>query len=419
MFGKIRSMFWKEQGSKPSEPAGSVSSIVVSAEALKNVASEPGALVYSVVDFVNAMLQQGRYRVDELPAEAMQAYQCDYYLAQILNGGHSQYIHNSRQYQGNYELTSAGLAAMGAAEYAGIFQEMQEWMLENPVEAKSQTGFTGGRAEALDSLDRRFYALNTTTPMLEVSGSWIASLKHLRAVSEADLPRVYAEMAALNPHLNARQMAARVGQIRHFLSDTMLLGFGYAANVGETARPVVAIGNGAYYDVQGQQKMAFVVNAVSRTNYFGVLDDEGAALYERIEHENPKAPAMDDSEGWKKANADGFFSKFKPPEVGAKVAHVTNAQIEAAAELCASFDAAAAVDLLLRSLNPDPGLTYASFDTSVEHDAQTVVILTVLTDREVLNAYIRSDGAMLFRGREVLAKVGRAQIREHAAFVNS
>ena len=91
-------------------------------------------LTEAIVSYVNDMQQVGVYAARELPAKAMQAYHADYYLAEVNNGGHSQFIHNSGE--ALWPTVSAdalaGLAAMGAAAQHKILTEAVAWVAANP-----------------------------------------------------------------------------------------------------------------------------------------------------------------------------------------------------------------------------------------------------------------------------------------------
>src|SRR5262245_18231912 len=91
-------------------------------------ARQPGqehVLVKAVVDFVNAMMSLGLYTRFEIPAKAVQAYHADYYLAQVNNGGHGQFISNCRD---NLRFAvpdiRAGLGGMKADTHLPIFEEL-------------------------------------------------------------------------------------------------------------------------------------------------------------------------------------------------------------------------------------------------------------------------------------------------------
>ncbi len=112
----------------------------------------------AIVDYVNDVQQAGVFARHEMPAKAMQAYHADYYLAQVNNGGHSQFIGNSGELLRTITADAlAGLEAMGARTQHQILIEMAAWAVANPADAGAQDGFSV-RAEPLDGLDKRFYA---------------------------------------------------------------------------------------------------------------------------------------------------------------------------------------------------------------------------------------------------------------------
>lgn len=418
MFSKLKSIF-SAKGSKPSDPAGKVTSIFVAQEAVDQVNTEPYALVQSVIDYVNAMTQQGKYWLMELPEQAVQAYYCDYYLAQVNNGGHSQFIHNSAMR--DFELTSIdqGLQAMGAYDAHKIFADMMAWANANPQETAAQTGFTGGRAEYLDQLDKRFYALEKDQPMITHSGRWLAQLDNLTVVPKSELGRVIGETAKLNPHLHAREMAVRASQIQHFLTDGLHGAFGYAANRAPDTLPVHALGAGSYYDIDGKQEMAFGVGVIGE-NLFGVRDDDGVRLYTRIEPDNPKID-RNDPEDMKAALSDGRMAAFKAPEVGPLRISIPQSELAQAAQVVDQLEVAAALDLLLRFVTPEPKLTHCSVAVFTQGSDQDdpLIKLLVLADSDIWAAVDLPKGAALLKGDERIAQVARNDISAHAKYVKS
>lgn len=157
---------------------GRLTTVVVPRDALEAARELEKAeyLTGAVVDYVNEVQRAGVYTRHELPAVAMQAYHADYYLAQVYNGGHSQFIGNT----GPAQLpTTAGdalaaLKAMGADVQHQILLEMMEWVETHPDQAAAQDGFTQ-RARALKALDTRFYEAERRQPMMPLAARWIAS----------------------------------------------------------------------------------------------------------------------------------------------------------------------------------------------------------------------------------------------------
>ncbi len=102
------------------------------------------ALVGSVVSWVNAARDQGAYSADEIAEEAPQAYNADYYYAQVCNGGHSQFRHNSQMDPMTLAYAQNGLKNAGLTELASCLDAL----IETP-EMESA---------ALEALDSRFFA---------------------------------------------------------------------------------------------------------------------------------------------------------------------------------------------------------------------------------------------------------------------
>ncbi|QLP98656.1 MAG: DUF4375 domain-containing protein [Rhodoblastus sp.] len=144
---------------------------------------EAWRLVLDVVDHVNA-LREGLFHVDEIPRRAWGVYFADYYLAQVRNGGHSQYIHNARDLAAMSRSALDALDEMGAEALAAILREMLDWARAHPEEAGRQNGFEV-RAPALDALDARFYAVNDGAPMSVASARWIAGWPDLKVIEDA------------------------------------------------------------------------------------------------------------------------------------------------------------------------------------------------------------------------------------------
>lgn len=86
--------------------------ILVPAQVVSKSA-EPYALIQAVVTFVNRMRDEGMYRADEMPKTAVPAYNADYYYAQVCNGGHAQFLHNSRMDTTTLLMAEEGLRKAG------------------------------------------------------------------------------------------------------------------------------------------------------------------------------------------------------------------------------------------------------------------------------------------------------------------
>ncbi len=365
-------MFGKRKGKEPAQSAttspsrgeapmgvGTLGTVIVRRSALERAQagddSDAYDLVQAVVDFVNAMSGEGLYSRFEIHPKAMQAFHCDFYLAQVNNGGHSQFIHNSF---GNLPFVvidvREGLTGMGAKGHLSALERMATWIAQNPDDVSKQTGFEGGRAPLLDELDSLFYAADKAAPMINKSSRWIASWPELRAVDDADYPEAIRRVAMLNPLREARLVTNSVVSLRKQMTDWFQVGVGLACATAPGTEFKLGIGGGSMMEVEGEQQMVWVVRT-SRATRFCVVTKKHAAIYECVETNNPPMPAIDDVEGMKQAIKDGRLARYKRPTVGARLSQVRPETINGVIELAVEYGAPIALDLLLRKAGIETG----------------------------------------------------------------
>ena len=117
--------------------------------------------VSALVDYVNLLFREG-YGPDTLRDDLVEMYLLDFYISQVNNGGHSQFIHNSFEHR-DANIASATRAAhrIGLPELAGILDQCAAFCRANPDVAARQDGFRN-RAPELDALDAALYGLDYT-----------------------------------------------------------------------------------------------------------------------------------------------------------------------------------------------------------------------------------------------------------------
>ncbi|MET4688694.1 DMP19 family protein [Sinorhizobium fredii] len=184
-------------------------------------------LVATVVDFVNYLFAHGLYRSEELPLHLMQLYHADFYVTQVNNGGHSQFIHNcGARAQTIFINAQAGLSAMGAIHQADLIRELAVWAAANPDKASAQTGFAGGRDPMLDRLDTLFAEVQANDPATRRAAAWIRTWPDVRFTEPAELRAAWNQSALTNPKRSHRLSKARVKAFQQALSDSVHLAIG-------------------------------------------------------------------------------------------------------------------------------------------------------------------------------------------------
>jgi hypothetical protein len=358
----------------------------------------------AIVDYVNDVQQAGVFARHEMPAKAMQAYHADYYLAQVNNGGHSQFIGNSGELLRTITADAlAGLEAMGAKAQHQILIEMAAWAATNPADAGAQDGFSI-RAEPLDGLDKRFYAAEAETPIAPLAARWIAGWPELSIVEDDGYASAIGEIAAANPFLAPRLVWKNVQEIRYQLTDPLQIAVAAACGAAEPQPEIkTGVGGGFYQEIEGEQCLAFVV-ATQNGERLCVPDDSGGArLYECIQ----QSPLPEFGPG---TNA-GDIANYKPPLAGARLSAVAADTIQRFVDTANEAQVPEAIDLMLRKAGLGPE---AMITACLATDGAPLWI--VITEQSLTVARCFPNGAQLrdHQGNPV-ASVTKAEIEAHAA----
>jgi hypothetical protein len=236
------------------------STVIVPRSAVESSKSPDKAykLVSALIDFVNTMFDVGQFNRNEISVKAVQAYHTDYYQQQVLNGGHSQFVHNALENLPFLIIdVKAALASISAAHHASIFDRFADWVTAHPQEAKQQTGFAGGIAPELKTIDTEFFTDRQGPDLSRRLADWILSWPELRIVDDADYNEAMRRAATMNPMREARQALKSVARLMFLTSDWLRVGVGLACGATEMGEKVVGLGGGGYIEIEGKEQMAF------------------------------------------------------------------------------------------------------------------------------------------------------------------
>lgn len=405
--------------SRAEESAHRLETIVVPRSAIETLEEEPHRLVAAVVDYVNHLVSSGIYTRHEIPQEAIQAYHSDYYYAQVMNGGHSQFIGNSLA---NLDFiladVSQGLRAARADDYRKIFDDMRRWISRHPRKAKKLTGFEDGTAPEMEALDTRFYQLEDDPGLTVFLANWIASLPALKVVEDEELSQVMQEITQLNDERSLQAISRDIARISLQLSDPTHLGFGLAGASRMPPEPMVQLGGASSMMIsEGREDYAFLVRTI-RDSRFGVQSAKGFELFERIEGGAAAPATRRNGAEPEEILVDGVLD-FKAPRVGKRIAYVPRKLADIAALVSERYHAAAAVDLLMRRLPRTPDVDYVSVRSVGKGDTGKLgMTLLIVTDKasRAFSAAVEADGARLLSepDHDVLVTATRDEIEAHA-----
>lgn len=116
---------------------------------------------------------------DRLNPNLRAAHFLGYYLGNVRNGGHSQFMGNARNYYDGdpkkfLDWAMEAAERYGMPETLRIMRDVQAWMAENPDEAATQTGFTPHVSPALKPYDTALFNADTLD-----EATWLARVNTL------------------------------------------------------------------------------------------------------------------------------------------------------------------------------------------------------------------------------------------------
>lgn len=163
---------------------GSNDLILVTSDDLEN--DDPYAIIQSNIDAVNYFYDHG-VEPSKIAAAALHSYYVDFYHSEVHNGGHSQFIWNSRWEAIAIFYLRQGLTEMGAVKHLEIFDECAEYIkslnqrdlekyLANPYTAISR----------LAELDDRYYKIKDDEGLIAVNSRWLKTHPLLTAYSREE-----------------------------------------------------------------------------------------------------------------------------------------------------------------------------------------------------------------------------------------
>lgn len=156
--------------------------IVVLSDSVNN--DKYSAITSSNIDVVNSMLKQG---VPErnLSMHALNSYYVDYYLAQVNNGGFSQFVYNSRWRPEILACIANGLREMGATKNIHLFEKCSDLVSElgkDRVDRFFYGKYFGSDNKERDFLNRYdgdFYSLQDEESIGKINAEWLRNHKSL------------------------------------------------------------------------------------------------------------------------------------------------------------------------------------------------------------------------------------------------
>jgi len=225
--------------------------VVLSAESLHGEGDDDA--VQFNVSFANALLRE-LLRLSEISRDAVTGYYVDYYLAQICNGGFSQFVYNTSWKPEVVSIVKDGLRKIGATQHLSLF-EKGEWLVTH--EPSKLREFLSGEyfgvnkeRDRFDSITKQFFSLDKTESLRELNASWLKSRPNLCVVPLAEARKQIDIRAAAITDLVARKAEAQANAPRY-----MKLIYALCSAAGQSLNRVTA--GSASHDHEGEKIFAW------------------------------------------------------------------------------------------------------------------------------------------------------------------
>ncbi|MBP2546122.1 DMP19 family protein [Acinetobacter guillouiae] len=177
-------------------------------------------VIMSNIDSLNGLFEH-YVEYDEVSAEALYSYFVDYYLAQVNNGGFSQFVYNTGWDAFMVKHVREGLKAMNATAHSALFEQSADLIDQFSDEQLEQ--FLEGeyfgeneQRDILNAFDDQFYALNDSEDLIEINSRWLKQHPKLQVVDEDQILTIVEQVAAKIPNLEQRKQQAAENSPRYF-----------------------------------------------------------------------------------------------------------------------------------------------------------------------------------------------------------
>jgi hypothetical protein len=325
-----------------------VAPIVVKQSIFDN--SDHTKIVGAVVDFVNILRQQGAYLNSEMPVNAIRAYYVDYYLAQVMNGGHSQFIHNSHLQEAELRHIREGLALLKLGPFIDIFGNFEEHVMRDIARAREHG------VENHNALDDRFFKLDPYKTLMPENGRWLKSLAEMRVVPDADYQHAMGALITANPR-RAERLAERArATIKYRLKQPLFTAAALVAARLNLHSPSLG-GGTSEVDPDGKRQTAWGISSQNGRGLLFLGDkeiiytesylDDGRRYTDEIARQRRDALF---------ANPANITSMMKQPKVVNREAiRIPASEINAAIEAAAAVPVVEAAELVMSRLTSGEG----------------------------------------------------------------
>lgn len=180
---------------------------------------EPSDIVESNISFINALFEE-YLTADEVSSDALRSYYVDYYLAQVNNGGFSQFVYNSRWSPQCIAYVREGMRAMNAKQHLEAFEgaaRLVEQFGQDRLEEYFASEYFGENSDRddLNAPNDRFTKVEKKEDLLALNAAWLRTHPRLVVLTVEQIQEEIRRRGEAIPDRERRIAKARTNEPRY------------------------------------------------------------------------------------------------------------------------------------------------------------------------------------------------------------
>lgn len=244
------------------------------------------SFVYNNIEHVNRYFEHYLTEEEILP-DALNSYYVDYYLAQLENGGFSQFVYNSGWHSHIVSAIRRGMKDMGAKRHSALFEEaaaLFDRMSDEEKTAFFESGYFGDNQERdlLDQISDRIFQLNEEEDLWRKNEDFLRRHPKLTLVGREEFEKILEAAQNALPDLAERQKQAAENAPRYYKIIDLL-----CREAGQSLDRITA---GDYCDYEGREMLAW--HFITDRGHYYMVDLGDTAVM--VNGESGKAAAQAD-----------------------------------------------------------------------------------------------------------------------------
>ena len=165
-------------------------------------------LIEAHAESVRILLNDYCYELDEIPKMSAMAYLVQFYIEQVRNGGHGQFLGNGRIYKDFLDLVEEGLCHLKQSDILSVYRDFRAYLnIDHERADRIADGYGFGNIEPeIRKIDEKFLGLDENS-LWDRLAEFLRYEANLMVVADDLFTATVESAGRLNPHVAERLRA--------------------------------------------------------------------------------------------------------------------------------------------------------------------------------------------------------------------